>query len=157
MPGRTASDLQPDTVARLAELPGVVGIKEATGNMCRASELISRLGDRMAILSGDDFTMFPLYALGGRGVISVVSNVAPKATAELWDAAVAGNWVRARELHYKLMPLVELLFQEPSPAPVKAALSLAGKMSDELRPPLYTVAPALRDKLRAAMLGAGLL
>jgi 4-hydroxy-tetrahydrodipicolinate synthase len=158
VPGRTAVDMLPDTVARLAaECPNVVAIKEATGNPVRATQIIGRLGDRLTVLSGDDFTMFPLYALGARGVISVLSNIAPRWVADMWDSAKAGDWTRARELHYLIQPLTELLFVETSPIPVKACLALAGKITDEIRGPLYPASPQLRDRLRLQLASQGLL
>ena len=157
VPGRTACDLLPETIARLAELPEVVGVKEATGSVLRAAQIIARVGDRLALLSGDDATAFPLYALGGRGVISVVSNVAPALMSAMWDAAAAGDWTKARALHYRLLPLGEGLFVEANPIPVKAALAMMGRIADELRPPLYPLAAQYRDKLRAQLHDAGLL
>ena len=148
VPGRTGCDLLPDTIARLCEVPVVVGVKEATGNLQRASQIIARVGDRMAMLSGDDATAFPFYAVGGHGCISVVSNVAPADMAAMWDNAAAGNWNKARELHYKLFPLSEGLFIEANPIPVKAALAMMGKIADEIRPPLYPMAGANREKVR---------
>ena len=148
VPGRTACDLLPETMARLCEVPLVVGIKEATGSAQRAAQIISRVGDRMVVLSGDDATAFPLYALGAHGCISVVSNVAPAEMAAMWDAAVAGNWNKARELHYQLFPLSEGLFIEANPIPVKAALAMMGKITDEIRAPLYAMAGANREKVR---------
>jgi 4-hydroxy-tetrahydrodipicolinate synthase len=148
VPGRTGCDLLPETMARLCEVPLVVGIKEATGSAQRAAQIISRVGDRMAVLSGDDATAFPLYALGARGCISVVSNVAPAEMAAMWDAAVAGNWNKARELHYRVFPLSEGLFIEANPIPVKAALAMMGKITDEIRAPLYPMAGANREKVR---------
>jgi len=148
VPGRTACDLLPETMARLCEVPLVVGIKEATGSAQRAAQIISRVGDRMVVLSGDDATAFPLYALGAHGCISVVSNVAPAEMAAMWDAAVAGNWTKARELHYRVFPLSEGLFIEANPIPVKAALAMMGKITDEIRAPLYPLAGANREKVR---------
>jgi len=127
VPGRTACDLLPETMARLCEVPLVVGIKEATGSAQRAAQIISRVGDRMVVLSGDDATAFPLYALGAHGCISVWSNVAPAEMAAMWDAAVAGNWNKARELHYRVFPLSEGLFIEANPIPVKAALAMMAR------------------------------
>ena len=151
VPGRTGCDLLPDTIARLCELPLVVGVKEATGNLQRAAQIISRVGDRLSLLSGDDATAFPFYALGGNGCISVVSNVVPADMAAMWDAAAAGNWVKARELHYKLFPLSEGLFIEANPIPVKAAMAMMGKITDEIRPPLYPLAGAGREKVRTIL------
>jgi 4-hydroxy-tetrahydrodipicolinate synthase len=157
VPSRTACDLLPDTVARLAELPQVVGIKEATGSITRAAQILARVGDRFAVLSGDDAVTLPLYALGGKGVISVVSNVAPAAMAGMWDAAAAGDWKKARELYFKMLPLAEGLFVEVNPIPVKAALAMMGRMSDEIRAPLYPLAPQHQEKLRTQLRDAGLL
>ena len=148
VPGRTGCDLLPDTIARLCEVPQMVGVKEATGNLQRAAQIIARVGDRLAMLSGDDATAMPFYAVGGHGCISVVSNVAPADMAAMWDAALAGNWPRARELHYKVFPLSEGLFIEANPIPVKAALAMMGKIADEIRPPLYPMAGANREKVR---------
>ncbi len=157
VPGRTACDLLPETIARLAELRPVVAVKEATGSALRASQIIARVGDRLAVLSGDDATAFPLFALGARGVISVVSNVAPAQMSAMWDAAAAGDWQKARELHYQLLPLAEGLFVEANPIPVKAALAMMGRIADEIRPPLYPLAASYRDPLRAQLHALGLL
>jgi 4-hydroxy-tetrahydrodipicolinate synthase len=148
VPGRTGCDLLPDTIARLCDVPLVVGVKEATGNLQRAAQIIARVGDRMAMLSGDDATAMPFYAVGGHGCISVVSNVAPADMAAMWDAAAAGDWQRSRALHYKLFPLSEGLFIEANPIPVKAALAMLGKIADEIRPPLYPMTGANREKVR---------
>jgi len=153
VPSRTACDLLPDTLARLCDIPAIVGVKEATGSALRAAQVLSKVGDRLVVLSGDDATAFPLYALGGRGVISVVSNVAPADMSAMWDAAAAGDWKKARELHYKLLPLGEWLFIEANPIPVKAALSMMGRIADELRPPLYPLAGANREKVREVLAG----
>jgi 4-hydroxy-tetrahydrodipicolinate synthase len=163
VPSRTGCDLLPETVARLLEFEAIVGIKEATGSLPRATQILSRVGDKMAVLSGDDFTAFPLYAIGARGVISVVSNVAPEWMSKMWDAAKAGQWAEARALHFKIQALTELLFAEPSPAPTKAAMTLLAEkggsvqMGEEIREPLYPVTPGLRDKIRATMKESGLL
>lgn len=151
VPGRTCCDLLPETIARLAELAPIVGVKEATGSALRASQILARVGDRLAVLSGDDATAFPLFALGARGCISVVSNVAPAEMSAMWDAAAAGDWKKARDLHYKLLPLGEGLFVEPNPTPVKAALAMMGRISEEVRPPLYPLGPGHREKLRGML------
>jgi 4-hydroxy-tetrahydrodipicolinate synthase len=152
VPGRTGCDLLPETMARLCEVPLVVGIKEATGSAQRAAQIISRVGDRMVVLSGDDATAFPLYVLGAHGCISVVSNVAPADMAAMWDAAAAGDWKKARDLHYKVFPLSEGLFIEANPIPVKAALAMMGKISDEIRAPLYPMTGANREKVRKILI-----
>ena len=157
VPSRTACDLLTETVARLAELDNVIGIKDATGNLIRGGELIARVGERMSVLSGDDATAFPLYALGARGVISVVSNVAPRAMSDMWDAVKAGDWARGRQRHYELRALNQLLFAEPSPAPTKAALALLGRCAVDVRLPLVPATPGLVDQLRTEMRAQGLL
>jgi len=157
VPGRTASDLLPETIARLAELPELVGVKEATGSALRAAQVIARVPSRIAVLSGDDATAFPVFALGGRGVISVVSNVAPALMSAMWDAAAAGDWKKARQLHYRLLPISEGLFVEANPIPVKAALAMMGRMTEEVRPPLYPLAEQYRAKLRAQLDELGLI
>jgi 4-hydroxy-tetrahydrodipicolinate synthase len=151
VPTRTACDLLTETVVRLADFPNIVGIKDATGNLVRGSELVARVGDRMTILSGDDGTSFPLYAVGARGVISVVSNVAPRAMSDMWDAVRDGDWERARKRHFELRVLSQLLFAEPSPAPTKAALAILGRCSAEVRLPLVAATPGLVEQLRAEL------
>jgi 4-hydroxy-tetrahydrodipicolinate synthase len=157
VPTRTACDLLPETFARLAELPQVVGIKEATGSITRAAQILARVGDRVAVLSGDDAVTVPLFAIGGKGVISVVSNVAPAPMAQMWDAAAAGDWKKARELYFRLLPLAEGLFVETNPIPVKAALAMMGRIADEIRPPLYPLSPQHHEKLRAQLRDIGVL
>lgn len=157
VPGRTGVDLLPETLARLAELPRVVGVKEATGNLQRASQILARTGDRLAVLAGDDATAFPLFCVGGKGVISTVSNVAPADFAGMWNAFAAGDLARARELHYRTFPLSEGLFVETNPIPVKCALALMGKIRDEIRPPLYPMAGKNRETLAGTLRGLGLL
>jgi 4-hydroxy-tetrahydrodipicolinate synthase len=152
VPGRTACDLLPETVARLAEIERVVAIKEAS-DVRRASELIALVGDRIAVLGGDDCTALPVMALGGRGLISVASNVVPRQIAELCQAARAGDLVRARAIHFDLLPLFGLLFAEPNPIPVKAALEIRGLISGELRLPLSPCTPGLRARLAECLKG----
>lgn len=158
VPGRTACDLLGDTVVRIAEtLPTVVAIKEATGDLRRASQLIERLGDRLSVLSGDDFTALPMMALGGRGVVSVVSNAMPAAMAAMWDAAEAGDWETARARHYEMMPLTELLFVEGNPPGIKKAMQLLGKCQGHMRLPIVEVSDALTERLRAQLASQGML
>ena len=157
VPSRTAVDLSTETVARLAEIPNIVGIKDATGNLVRGAELIARCGDRLTILSGDDGTAFALYALGARGVISVVSNCCPKEMADMWDAVRTSQWDKARALHYKLRHLNNLLFVEPSPAPVKAALSVLGRCNLEVRLPLVSCGDKLAEQIKAELTTQGML
>jgi 4-hydroxy-tetrahydrodipicolinate synthase len=156
VPGRTACDLLPETIARLCELPAIVGIKEAQGTVQRTQQIRQRLGDRLIILSGEDAINFPLYAVGAQGCISVVSNVAPRLIADGWDAFAAGDWPRARKLHYQSLPLAEALFAEASPIPAKAALALLGRIQPDVRLPLHPISDGPRAKLRAAMAELGL-
>jgi 4-hydroxy-tetrahydrodipicolinate synthase len=157
VPTRTACDMLTETVARLVAFDNIVGIKDATGNLVRGSELVAKVGDRITVLSGDDGTAFPLYAVGARGVISVVSNVAPREMADMWDAVKAGEWDRAKKIHYKLRVLNQLLFAEPSPAPTKAALQLLGRCTTDVRLPLVPATPPLVEQLRVEMRAQGLL
>lgn len=157
VPGRTACDLLPETMARLIDFENIVAIKEATASVVRATNIIEQCGDRITVLSGDDFTTFPLYAVGARGVISVVSNVMPRAMAEMWDAASAGDWDRARALHYRIQPMTRLLFAESNPVPAKAALALLGKMQPDVRLPLAPCSDELREKLRAQLVAEDML
>ncbi|HEY1546233.1 MAG TPA: 4-hydroxy-tetrahydrodipicolinate synthase [Kofleriaceae bacterium] len=157
VPSRTACDMTTDTVVRLCSIANIVAIKDATGNLVRGAELIAKTGDRLAVLSGDDGTAFPLYALGAKGVISVVSNLAPREMAEMWDAVKAGEWATARRIHFKLRMLNQLLFVEPSPAPTKAALALMSRSSTDVRLPLVAASQKLIDELRAEMLAQGML
>jgi len=156
VPSRTACDLLTETVVRLADFDNVIAIKDATGNLVRGSELVARVGDRLTVLSGDDGTAFPLYACGARGVISVVSNVAPRAMSEMWDAVNAGDWARGRALHYQLRVLNQMLFAEPSPAPTKAALAMLGRCAPDVRLPLVAATEALVGQLRTELRVAGL-
>lgn len=157
VPGRTAVNLLPPTVARLAEIRNIVGIKEATGDMKQVSELIRLCGDRLTVVSGDDFTTLPLLALGGKGVISVVANIAPKDTAEMYNAWVKGDIGKARQLHYKLEPLNYAMFIETNPIPVKTALAFMGKINEEFRLPLCEMSEANKAKLKGVLQNAGLI
>jgi 4-hydroxy-tetrahydrodipicolinate synthase len=156
VPARTGCDLLPETIARLAELPTVVGVKEAQGTVQRTQQILQRTGDRLVIVSGDDAINYPLYAVGARGCISVVSNVAPRLVAEGWDAHAAGDQARARKLHFESLPLAEALFSEASPIPTKTALGMMGKISPELRLPLHPMSDGPKAKLRAVMQQMGL-
>lgn len=148
VPGRTASNVAPETVARLAEVKNIVAIKEASGDMKQVSEVIRLCGDRMTVLSGDDFTTFPLIMLGGKGVISVSANVMPREVAELCERAIEGDVDKARSLHFLLEPLNKAMFIETNPVPVKTALALMGKVEEEFRLPLCEMAASNRERLR---------
>lgn len=157
VPTRTGCDLLADTVVQLCAFENIVAIKDATGNLVRGTELVAKVGHRMAVLSGDDGTALPLYVVGGRGVISVVSNLAPREMADMWDHAKAGAWDQAAKLHHKLRVLNQLLFAEPSPAPTKAALALLSRCSTDVRLPLVGATPKLVEEIRAEMRAQGLL
>ena len=157
VPGRTGVNMLPETVARLAEIKNIVGIKEATGDLKQISDVISLCPKEFLILSGDDFTVYPTLAVGGHGVISVVANVAPKDMAGLCDAYFAGDMKKANELHYKLLPLNAAMFYETNPIPVKTALSLMGKVSGEFRLPLCQMSEGNLNKLKKIMKDYGLI
>ena len=157
IPGRTASNIRPETVARLAEIEQVVGIKEASGDLHQISEVVARCPDDFSVLSGDDALTLPILAVGGRGVISTSSNVAPSQMVELVRAFRAGDLARARDLHQKLLPLFDVLFCETNPIPVKAAVALRGLIGDEIRLPLTPITVANRERLQLTLKELGLL
>ncbi|HQR12557.1 MAG TPA: 4-hydroxy-tetrahydrodipicolinate synthase [Casimicrobiaceae bacterium] len=161
VPGRTVADLSTETTLRLAEVPGIVGIKDATADVGRGSELIKALasaGHRdFAIYSGEDITALPLILLGGHGVISVTANVAPKLMAQMCAAALAGDVIRARECNNRLLGLHRRLFVEANPAPAKWALAEMGMIQNELRLPLVQLSPQFHETVRAALREAGCL
>ena len=136
IPGRTSVTISAETMARLAEIPNIVGVKDSTLSMNMISDVISLCGEEFDVLSGDDPMTLPLISLGGVGVISVASNVAPGAVSDMVKALLEGDWDRGRELHYELLPLFRALFVETNPIPVKTAASLLGLCSDEMRLPL---------------------
>ena len=156
VPGRTVADMQTETVVRLAAVPGIVGIKEATGDIDRACDLIQRVPKGFAVYSGDDLTAVALMLMGGQGNVSVTANVAPRAMHELCVAAIAGDVKRAREIHYGLLNLHRQMFCEPNPIPVKWAMARMGLCGPALRLPLSPLSeaagPALEKALRAAKL-----
>jgi 4-hydroxy-tetrahydrodipicolinate synthase len=157
IPGRTGSKIEPETLARMSEIKNIAGVKEATGSVDQAIDVIRLCGDRLAVYSGEDSLIFSLMALGGKGVISTVANVAPKETAALTEACLSGNWQKGRELQFKLMPLIRSLFIESNPIPAKTALSLMGKCSSDLRLPLTPMAEGNVQKLKQTMGDFGLL
>ncbi len=152
VPGRTGCNMLPPTVGRIAkEFSNVVGIKEATANLTQISDILEECPKGFQVLSGDDFTVLPLLSIGGCGVISVTSNVMPKAMAELCAAWTAQDIKKAREIHFQLMPLNRAMFVETNPIPVKAALNMMGKIEDELRLPLHTLSEKNVEYLRSAL------
>lgn len=156
IPGRTAANLEPATVLRLAEMPNVVGVKESSGNMAQITEVIAGAPQGFHVLCGDDYLALPVLAAGGVGLVSVVSNVAPRQVAQMLRAAQDGDWAGARMLGRGLAELTRALFVEPSPAPTKAMLALLGRIgSDAVRLPIVPVEEATRLHLQqvAAELG----
>ena len=156
IPGRTGVNMLPATVARLAELREVVAVKEASGDLGQMAEVVRLAGRKVTLLSGDDNLTLPVLAIGGKGVISVIANIAPKDSANLVKAWQEGKIEQARKLYYKLLPLCQAMFYETNPIPVKTALSLMGKVEGEMRLPLCPMAPANLEKLKAALKAYGL-
>ena len=156
VPGRTVADLQTDTVLRLAQVPGIIGIKEASANIERNTDLIRRAPRNFAIYSGDDATALALILLGGHGVISVTANVAPKAMHQMCAAALVGDLKKARELNLRLFPLHQKLFVEANPIPVKWALAEMGMIESGLRLPMSPLAEKFHQTVREALHEAGI-
>ncbi len=158
VPGRTGVNLLPPTLARMAkDIPQVQGVKEATGSLRQVAEVVELCGPEFMCISGDDFTVLPLLSVGGCGVISVVSNIAPAAMAGLCKAFREGDMATALKLHLELLPLSRACFLETNPAPAKTAASLMGKMTDELRLPMVPLQSENLKALKAIMTDAGLL
>ena len=157
VPSRTVADMQPETALRLAQVPGVIGIKEASGNIERAAWLIKQAPEGFAIYSGDDGTAVALMLLGGHGNVSVTANVAPRLMQQLCAAALRGDVQRARALHLQLLPLHRQLFCEPSPAPAKWALQQLGRCRSTVRLPLVELTEAGQVSVAAALRDSGLL
>lgn len=157
IPGRTAVNIEPSTMARLAKIDNIVGVKEASGSMKQITDIIALCGENFTVLSGEDFLTFPLMCVGGKGVISVTSNIVPKDMADLCNLVLAGKFAEAQKLFYRLLPLCHALFYETNPAPVKAALAMMGKIpSDEVRLPLVQMQEANREKLKRDLQAYGL-
>jgi len=157
VPGRTVADLGIETTLRLAQVPGIVGLKDATGDLARAGELLRRLPPTFALYSGNDDSALALMLLGGHGVISVTANVAPRLMRQMCDAALKGDLAGARALNARLMPLHARLFVEPNPIPVKWALQRMGKIGGGIRLPLLPLSEAGREKVQAALAEVGLI
>ncbi len=152
VPSRTACNITPDVVERLAnDFDNIVGIKEASGNLKQVCEMIRRTPDDFVLLSGDDFLTLPILMLGGRGVISVAANVAPHLMKEMFSAFKGGDLERAREMHYRLMPLFSVLFIDTNPIPVKKALELMGLPAGKPRLPLVELDPEKTEKVREVL------
>ena len=151
VPGRCGTNLEPATVKRLAEISNIVGIKEASGNIAQMSALANAVSDDFVILSGDDAITLPLFALGGRGVISVASNEIPAEMAQLCHHGLRGEFAQAREIHRRFLPLMEINFVESNPIPVKAALALLGLLDPVWRLPLVAPKAENRERIQAVL------
>ncbi len=156
VPGRTGCNLQPKTVARLADHPNIVAIKEAAGNMAQAVELFALCGDKLDIYSGEDALTVAMMAMGGAGTISVLSNVIPRESVEMTDACLAGDYPKAAAMQCKFLPLINALFSEVNPIPAKAAVSAMGFGEEHLRLPLTRMEEGTRAKLLNEMRKLGL-
>jgi 4-hydroxy-tetrahydrodipicolinate synthase len=157
IPGRSVIDMTPATMGELAQLPRVVGVKDATGDVSRVSDTRIACGPDFIQLSGEDASALGFNAHGGVGCISVVANIAPRLCAEFQEAMLGGEWGRALELQDRLMPLHRAAFAEPSPCPTKFALSRLGRCSEEVRSPMAPIEEPTRERMRAAMRHAGVL
>ena len=151
VPGRTACDLLPETVARLATVANIIGVKEATGNIARAREILDRCGDKMDVYAGDDATAMELMLMGGKGVISVTANVAPRLMHQMSAAALRGDRAQADAINQRLMPLHQELFIESNPIPVKWALTQMGLIPSGIRLPLTPLSPPCHERVRRAL------
>jgi 4-hydroxy-tetrahydrodipicolinate synthase len=157
VPGRTGGNIEARTTLRLAEIPNIVAVKEASGNIGQIMDVIRDAPRDFRVLSGDDAMALPVIAVGGDGVISVVSNEAPAMMAAIVDAALEGNLAKANELHYKLLPLMNINFIESNPIPVKAALAMMGLIEENYRLPLVRISPGNREQLAKVVEEVGLL
>lgn len=157
VPGRTSVNMLPQTVARLADLPEVVAIKEASGDLGQMAEIIRLAGDKITLLSGDDNLTLPILSIGGKGVISVVANVVPRDTSDMLAAWENGDINKARAIFFKLLPLCQAMFYETNPIPVKTALALMKKIKGEFRLPLVPMAEANIERLKKALRDYGIL
>jgi len=157
VPGRTACNILPETVIKLSKIPNIVSIKEASGSLEQAAAIIEGTDKDFGLLAGEDSLIYPLLCLGSNGVISASVNACPADVAELYDSFAAGNYKRAQELHYKLLPLFEAFFMETNPVPVKKALNLMGMLGPEVRLPLVPMTEEGTAKMKAVMEKAGIL
>jgi 4-hydroxy-tetrahydrodipicolinate synthase len=157
IPGRTSVDMSNATLARLAKLPNIIGVKDSTNDLSRVTKLRIEVGDEFSMLSGEDGTAAGFLAQSGDGCISVTANVAPALLSEMHNAWQKGDVATVKTINQRLMPLHDALFTETSPAPVKYAASLLGRCTPEVRLPLWETTPATQEKVRDAMRGAGLL
>ena len=157
VPGRTGSNILPDTLFRLAEIPNIAGVKEASGDISQIGEICTKAPARFRVLSGDDSLTLPVIALGGHGIISVASNEAPGMMSKFAAACLDGRWDEARDWNRKLYPLMKVNFVETSPIPVKAALSMMGKIEEVYRLPLVKISDSARNKVASVLSGLNLI
>jgi 4-hydroxy-tetrahydrodipicolinate synthase len=157
VPGRTGMNMEAKTTIRLAAFANIVAIKEASGNITQASEILDKAGDKIDVLSGDDFLTLPLMACGAKGVISVTANLMPKEVKAMVVAVDEGRWDDAKKMHLKMLDIHNAMFIESNPVPVKTALSLIGKCRADVRLPLVGLQPASLEKLKGVMQGYGLI
>jgi 4-hydroxy-tetrahydrodipicolinate synthase len=157
IPGRTGVNMLPATIARLSAIKTIVGVKEGSGSVQQASDIVQMCGERLTVLAGDDALTLPMMAVGGRGVITVTANILPTDMANLVKAFAAGQVAEARAIHFKLSPLFAALFYETNPIPVKEALGMMGRIDPELRLPLCPMGQENRDRLVRVLKDAGLI
>ena len=157
VPGRTGANIEPGTLARLAEVPNIAGVKEASGNITQMAEVCNAVPEHFAVLSGDDAVTLPLIALGGVGIISVASNEIPREMAEMTRAALSNDWETARRIHRKYLPLMQANFIESNPLPVKAVLAMMGKIEEVYRLPMLPMRRDTRSKLQKVAAEVGLI
>jgi 4-hydroxy-tetrahydrodipicolinate synthase len=157
VPGRTGSNILPETILRLAQIPNIAGVKEASGDISQIGEICTKAPAKFRVLSGDDSLTLPVIALGGHGIISVASNEAPGMMSRFASACLDGKWEEARNWNRKLYPLMKINFVETSPIPVKAALSMMGKIQEVYRLPLVKISEGARTRVSAVLSDLGLL
>ncbi|MCA1959086.1 MAG: 4-hydroxy-tetrahydrodipicolinate synthase [Nitrospira sp.] len=157
IPGRTGVNMLPSTIARLSAIDTIVGVKEGSGSVQQASDIVQMCGDRITVLAGDDSLTLPMMAVGAKGVITVTANIVPTEMAQLVSTFAEGKIVEARRLHFALSPLFSALFLETNPIPVKEALGMMGRIDPELRLPLCPMGQETRDKLRHVLKGMNLI
>jgi len=156
VPGRTACNMLPETVIRLSKIKNIVGVKEASGSLDQATEIILNTDENFSLLSGEDSLSYPLFCIGAKGVISVATNIVPALMAKMYDAFEAADYKTALETHLKLFPLFKAIFFETNPIPVKKAVHLMGLIEDEIRLPLVKMTKANEEKLRKVLLDLGI-
>ena len=156
VPGRTGCNVDPATLVRLASVPNIAGVKEASGNMAQMCEICASVPEHFIVLSGDDALTLPLMAIGGRGIVSVASNEIPAEMSRLAELAERGDFASARQLHNRLMPLLQVNFIESNPIPVKSAMAMLGLLEEIYRLPMVPPRPASREKIAAVLKSLGI-